>query len=183
MMHRGLMLIASAFSFSHVDEFYIILDARFHVDQVVRDEFMNDTDAESQALAAQCLQVLLPARCNCSMPYTFQRPCCIAVIGQTLWTCFHKGPQNGPWFCRGEVCMMRLHEQTHTLRFVAVCACQAVLHAADASSARAAGVLLQSLTPPVAALKPLELAMQASALQICNDVVAQIDRQSARPRL
>ena len=64
------------------------------------------------------------------------------------------------------------------LRFVAVCACQAVLHAADASSARAAAMLLHSLRPPVVALKPLELAMQASTLQSCNTAVAHIDRQA-----
>jgi hypothetical protein len=59
-----------------------------------------------------------------------------------------------------------------------VYACQAVLHAADASSVRAAAMLLQSLTPPVAALKPLELAMQASTLQSCTNAMAYIDRQA-----
>lgn len=37
---------------------------------------------------------------------------------------------------------------------------QAVLHATDATSARTAATLLASMTPPVAALKPLQLALQ-----------------------
>ena len=70
MMRRGLLLNASALSLCHVDEFCVILNSIFHGDQVVRDEFMNDTDAESQALAAQCLQV----QQTCSMPHSSSEP-------------------------------------------------------------------------------------------------------------
>lgn len=59
-----------------------------------------------------------------------------------------------------------------------MCARQAVLHAADASSVQAAAMLLQSLRPSVAALKPLELAMQASTLQSCKNAITYIDRQA-----
>jgi hypothetical protein len=61
---------------------YLMRD--FCVDQVVRDEFMNDTDAESQALAAQCLQVLLPATLKLQHAVHIQGPCCIAELGQEL---------------------------------------------------------------------------------------------------
>lgn len=116
MMLHGLMPITLAFSFNHVDDIYIMLDARFHGDQVVRDEFMNDTDAESQALAAQCLQVLLPAHAEIAACHTHSASLLHCRTRLRFVVCFHEHPQNGPcpWFSRGEVCMMRLHKQPHT---------------------------------------------------------------------
>lgn len=55
---------------------YLRLDLVY---QVVRDEFMNDEDAASQALAVQCLQVLLPACWIYSMPHMHQQTRCIVA--------------------------------------------------------------------------------------------------------
>lgn len=151
---------------------------------------MSEADIGSEALCAQCLQVLillavfvsvhsvlrrnLPSSsssalklrmCRAPTPFCLHQECKHqAETSSQLELVMHSN------YCLLRTAFSQVHK---TIRMYNL-HLQAVLHAADVTSAHAAALLLGRLTPPVATLKPLQLAMQVGqdvsgvSCQLCD---------------